>query len=360
MSVTARRPEGGGLHAGSGGIDPVRPASRDGKEPLPGPIIDAAIGWAVKLDYNQPTPEARSAFERWLQADPLHAVAWARVASLRQPFADFRPTVLRATLEAADARRDRRRLSRRAAMKLLSLAAMTLGVGWVVREQTPWQRLLADASTATGEQKTLRLADGTVIVLNTDSAVSTDLAHEDRFVVLRRGEIRITTGADAAAPARFGHERPFWVSTPFGRLRALGTRFTVRLDEGRARISVQEGAVALHPSDESASHVVRAGESRWLARHGTEPADLQGFEADSWADGVIAGKNIRLADLLEELSRYRSGRITCDERVAGLRVSGLFQTRDTDQTLQFLMRTQPVSVSYRTRFWVSVGPESGQ
>lgn len=343
-------------HRGAGVIGPNPHEAPDGKKPLPEDVVDAAITWAVKLDYNDPAPEVRRAFERWLQADPLHALAWARVDSLKQPFASFPPKLLRGTLAAAGAKREQRLSSRRATMKLLSLAGLALGVGWVVRDQAPWQRLLADASTAVGERKTLRLADGTVIVLNTDSAVSTDLAGERRLVVLRRGEMLVTTGPDAGAPAK----RPFWVYTPFGKLQALGTRFTVRLDERRARISVQEGAVELHPDGGGASHVMRAGESRWLTDDGTEPADLQGIEADSWTEGVIAGRNIRLADLLHELSRYRSGGITCDERVAELRVSGLFQTRDTDQTLQFLVQTQPVSVTYRTRFWVSVGPEPGR
>ena len=83
------------------------------------------------------------------------------------------------------------------------------------------------------------------------------------------------------------------------------------------------------------------------------------IEADAWANGVIAGKDMRLADLLAELARYRPGHITCDPRVAGLRVSGLYHVKDTDQALQFLLQTQPVSVVYTTRFWVSVGPDSG-
>ncbi|MFT4193241.1 MAG: iron dicitrate transport regulator FecR, partial [Ottowia sp.] len=57
-----------------------------------------------------------------------------------------------------------------------------------------------------------------------------------------------------------------------------------------------------------------------------------------------------------EMARYRPGRIVCDPRVADLRVSGLFHIRDTDQALQFLIQTQPVSVTYLTRWWVMVGP----
>lgn len=327
-----------------------------GDEALPGDIVDAAINWTVKLDYGSPRPETRHAFERWLQADPRHALAWQRVAAVRQPFADVPPRLLRATLDAVDSGRKPGRGGRRSAVKLLSLLGLALGAGWVARERTPWQRLVADASTAVGEQRTLRLEDGSVIVLNTDTAVSTRLGSERRLVVLHRGEILVTTGADARAGAR----RPFWVELPFGRMQALGTRFTVRLEGSRARISVQEGAVELHPLAGDSRHVVQAGESRWLAEDRTEPADLQGFEPDGWSEGVIAGKDLRLADVLDELSRYRSGRIVCDPRVADLRVSGVLHVGDTDQALRFLAQTQPVSVSRRTGLWITVGPAAGR
>lgn len=323
---------------------------------LPQDVIDAAITWTVRLAYNDPAPDHQRAFEQWLHADPVHAVAWERVGALRRPFTGLPPRLARATLEAANLKRGQRVLGRRRATKLLSLTGLILGAGWMVRDHAPWQRLVAQASTATGEQKTLHLPDGTTIVLNTDSAISSDMAGDRRVVVLHRGEMSITTGADTGVSAR----RPFWVATPFGKMQALGTRFTVRLADRRALVSVQEGAVALHPENGppplGAVYTVQTGESRWLDAAGTAPADLQGFTADSWLSGVVAGRNIRLGDLLAELSRYRTGRISCDDRIAGLRVSGLFHIRNTDQALQFLAETQPIRLTYRTRFWVSVGP----
>jgi transmembrane sensor len=332
---------------------------------LPDTIVDAAITWSVKLNYNHATPATHQAFDHWLRAAPLHQQAWERVSTLRSDFTKLPPKLALDTLQVIETKRQNLKLSRRHAMRLLSLAGLTVSVGWLVRDNTPWQRLLADASTATGEQKTLHLTDGTVIVLNTDSAISTDLSGERRLVVLQRGEILITTGADtgghASTAKRPMQKRPFWVETPNGRMQALGTSFVVRLEARGTRISVMEGAVALHPADVSSpdnkSVIVHAGESRWLMNDGTGPTELHGFEDDAFADGVIAGKNIRLADLVTELSRYRTGRIICDTRVADLRVSGVFHIKDTDQALQFLVQTQPVSVIYRTRFWVTVGPE---
>jgi transmembrane sensor len=331
--------------------------SAPGAVGIPASVIDDAIGWAVKLDFSTPVPETRQAFDRWLNAQPAHAAAWQRVQSLKNDFAQIPPRLALDALTTAEARRRAGGLSRRQAVRLLSLAGVAVAAGWVASDQAPWQRLLADYSTATGEQRTVRLDDGTVIVLNTDSAISTALEAGRRLVVLRRGEILVTTGADAGSPRK----RPFWVHTPFGTAQALGTRFVVRLAPGRARVSVQEDAVEIHPLRPAAGSrpvIVRAGESWWLAPDGVAAAQPLGFEPDGWADGVIAGQNIRLADLLDELSRYRPGRIVCDERVAELRVSGVYHLRDTDRALRFLVQTQPVSVALRTRFWVSVGPEA--
>jgi transmembrane sensor len=317
-------------------------------------IIDEAIAWTIRLDYNTPTAAVRHAFEQWHAADPLHALAWQCIGSLRQAFDTVPADLAHSTLNAAASNRRHSQHGRRQALKLLAWGGAALGTGWAARTYAPWPRLLADVSTATGEQKTMTLSDGTVIALNTDSAVSFDLTGDARVITLRRGEISITTGPDADAPAK----RPFWVHTPYGRMQALGTRFQVRLADARARVSVQEGAVALHPASGGEPYVLHSGQSRWLTHDDTVAADLAGIEADSWVDGVIAGKNMRLGDLLAELARYRSGHISCDPGVADVRVSGLYHTRDTDQTLQFLVQTQPIRVYYRTRFWVSVGPDS--
>ncbi|HEY0685126.1 MAG TPA: FecR domain-containing protein [Steroidobacter sp.] len=314
---------------------------------LPSQVIDAAIDWCVRLDYSDATPDVRLAFESWLAADALHALAWQRVRSLNHPFKKVSPRLVRATLDSAAAERTKHR---RNALKLLATGGFLLvGSSYLLREVTPWERLLADASTRVGERRTVRLADETLLELNTDSAVTTDLTGARRLVHLRRGEMLIQTGADSLA----GH-RPFWVRTPFGTMQALGTRFNVRLEEQSARISVQEGAVELHPAGSTASTIVRGGESYQLHRDAALRAESTGIRADAWVDGVIVAKDARLADVLAELARYRVGAITCDPQVADLRLSGIFQVRDTDKTLQFLVETHSLRISYRSRFWVRV------
>ncbi|THU05075.1 FecR family protein [Lampropedia puyangensis] len=329
---------------------------------LPEALVQAAIAWAVRVNYNQPSAQDLKAFNQWLQAEPLHAIAWQRVSSFKGFEAELGPlpnAVAHDALQSAlQLRSKQHTTTRRQALKLLSLTAMAIPCVWLVREQAPWQRMLADASTTVGEQKTLHLEDGSTLILNTDSAVRIALTGTERVITLLRGEIEITTGPDAKARAQQGSKRPLWVHTPMGRMQALGTRFTVRLYDARARIDVQEGAVALHPanSHNTAVATVLAGESHWLTAQESYLADSPGFAANAWVDGVVAGQNIELQVLLAELERYRHGRIVCDPRIGHMRVSGLFHLHDTDRTLQFLAHTLPVELHYRTRWWVTVAP----
>ncbi len=167
-----------------------------------------------------------------------------------------------------------------------------------------------------------------------------------------RAEISIQTGGDPG----FAVKRPFLVRTPFGAVQALGTRFVVRLDEGSALVSVQEDSVALRPADSADSVIAQAGQDWRLDRQRAQRIPEPVMVAHAWTEGVIVGKNLRLADLLHELSRYRRGRISCAPEVADLRVSGTYHVSDTDQALQFLAQTLPIRLRYWTRFWVSVGP----
>ncbi|WP_420992991.1 FecR domain-containing protein [Cupriavidus sp. 30B13] len=331
-------------------------AAADAAE-IPGNIVDEAIAWAVRLDFNVPTPQGREAFARWLAASPLHAAAWGRVQSLNADFARLPARLAHDTLDAADALRAARARQRRDALRALAFGSVALAAGWSGYRHAPWQRLVADYSTATGERRTIALADGTVVVLNTDSAVDVRMDSVQRRITLRRGEMLVTTGHDAQARAR----RPFWVGTPFGAMQALGTRFTVRLYAADARISVQEGAVQLHPATglpaDPGAPIVHAGQSGRLGADGASLVPAPAADPAGWVDGVIAARGMRLDALLAELARYRSGHVGCDARVAALPVSGVFQLGDTDATLQFLVQTLPVKVRFLTRFWVMVGPD---
>ncbi|MBV7481612.1 FecR domain-containing protein [Bordetella sp. BOR01] len=337
----------------------VAPPLAAGRERLAGEVVDAAIAWSIKLAGPQASPRMRQAFAAWLDENPQHAVAWQRVVQVRGDLGGLPPALALNTLNAAQALHDERkrghRLQRRAVLGALSCGGILLGAGWTTYRYAPWQRMTADFSTGVGERRRWQLADGTLLELNTDSAANATLSGEQRWIRVTRGEIMITTGADTGAGAR----RPFWVQTSVGRLQALGTRFVVRLEAGQVRVSVQEGAVALHPDSGATGGVVNAGESRWMSAARDAPAPSPGFAADAWTRDVVAGNDLRLADLLRELQRYQHGHIWCDEQVAGLRVSGVFHTNDVDKALETLALTQPIAIARYTRLLTIVRSKPG-
>jgi transmembrane sensor len=61
-----------------------------------------------------------------------------------------------------------------------------------------------------------------------------------------------------------------------------------------------------------------------------------------------------LAELLADLSRYRTGVLRCDPRIANLRVSGAFPIDNTDLALAALESGFSLRVNRYSRYWVNV------
>ncbi|MDR3016113.1 MAG: FecR domain-containing protein [Delftia acidovorans] len=315
-------------------------------------VLDEAAEWLMRLHDSGATDADRAACERWRQADPQHALAWERAERLLGKLGGL-PAAL--AMPALDRPRSHRAQRRAAVARLAALLAVAPAgwLTWRVADQSGWG---ADLRTATGERRTEHLADGSRLLLDTASAADIRFDGVLRRVTLRQGAISIETAADTARP-----HRPFVVDTAHGRLRALGTRFTVRqegdrADGGPVRLAVTEGAVEVTlRGAASPALVLQAGQQTVLrAGQVTAPQPLQP-EATAWTHGMLMADAMPLAAFCAELSRYRPGLLQCAPEVRGLRVSGSFPLGDTDQTLTMLASTYPVDVQTRMRgYWITV------
>lgn len=304
-------------------------------------LLEAAATWYVQLTAAPASERQRQAWQNWLAQDEKHAQAWAQIERLQQRFAVLSPEVALPALAGVRARR-------RAVAKVLGvlLAAGAAGMGTLALE--PLQSRLAQYRTAKGERRSLQLADGSQLHINTDSAVDIHFSEDLREIRLYRGEVLIRTAAD---PAR----RPLLVHTPQGSVRALGTRFSVYSHIDRSEVRVFEHAVEIRPAA-SATVVQRldAGQqAAFDAQTAEQPVSLAAA-SDAWTQGMLIAPDWPLADLLRELGRYRPGYLTCSEQVAELRVTGAFRVDDTDTALQNLATALPVRVRYLTRYWVRI------
>jgi transmembrane sensor len=323
--------------------------------PLQARVLDEAAEWLMRLHDSGATDADRAACERWRQADPQHALAWERAERLLGKLGGLPAALAMPALDRPRSHRAQRRatVARLAALLAVAPAGWLAWQAWYVADQRGWG---ADLRTATGERRTEHLADGSRLLLDTASAVDIRFDGALRLLTLRHGAISIETAADTATP-----RRPFVVDTAHGRLRALGTRFTVRQEGGRAdggpvRLAVTEGAVEVTlRGAASPALVVQAGQQTVLrAGDATSPQPLQP-EATAWTHGMLMADAMPLAAFCAELSRYRPGLLQCAPEVRALRVSGSFPLGDTDRTLTMLASTYPVDVQTRMRgYWITV------
>jgi len=313
--------------------DPARPGGRAGD------ALEQAAEWFAVLNDDAATEADQRRWREWLDASHEHRQAWARVERIDREFRSVPGRTARQALDAAG--RSRRRL-----LAGLGCGALALPLGALVRQVAPPDFWRADLSTGTGEIESTTLPDGGRLWLNTRSAVTLDYTPERRLVTLLAGEIRIET-----APER----RAFEVETPSGLLRALGTRFGVRLQDAVSRIAVTAGRVAVSPGGDTDREVlVPAGErlrfddTGVLERGATTAADM------AWHRGVLVADDMRLAEFLDELARYRHGVIRYDAAAADLRLVGAYPLDDSDRILAAVEASLPVRVTRLTPWWIRV------
>jgi transmembrane sensor len=313
---------------------------------MPPEVARSAIEWWL-LQQEQGLSEARQQeWLAWRQADPLHEQAWQRIAGVNQQLAGMAAPQQAGIARAALA--PRKPAARRRVVQALALAAFGGGVAWQLEQRTPWRSWVAEARTARGERRQLRLDDGTELVLNGASALDIAYGPAHRWLRLREGEVLVTTARDSVRPAR-----PFAVLTDQGEALALGTRFSVRtLASGGVRVAVFEGAVRLTPRlQPAASVVLGAGEQASLQAGGVSVPEPVHEDSTSWTEGMLVARGMPLADLLAALQPYSDAQLSCEPELAGLRISGTYPLADVPRVLAVLEALPGLALRRRERWW---------
>lgn len=307
-------------------------------------VVKQAIQWMLRLRESGPDQRLQRKCEQWREAHPEHERAWQRVLSLHQDL-DLR-AIPGAGLALHTLETSERRLHRRQALKLLGGAALIGSASWLSKDLqllTDWR---SDYSTGTGERRSVTLPDGSLLQLNTRSAADLAFDARQRLIRLNHGELMLTC-SDAQA-----NGRPLLVQTHDALLEGVNARFTVRQRDDCTQVSVSAGQVALHGPGPSALHWLGSGQHWSIDAHGPRVVEQPDMDAAAWADGLIVTGNMRLADFVAEVARYRPGFLSCSDDVADLRLSGVYRLADTDALLELLPQTLPVRLHQRTRWWV--------
>jgi transmembrane sensor len=269
-------------------------------------------------------PEDWNAAYRWIEQNPAHGVAFARAETgweltdrLRENAPPIGPEAI-----AGPAGRFEALFSRRAIGALL--AATVLGTVGTVAIQK-WSAV-DRYRTAIGQEHAYRLADGSLVHLNTDSAIEVAMQRDQRLVRLLKGEARF----DVA----HSRTRPFIVQAGESTLRAVGTAFNVRLRPELTELTVIEGRVAVRDGIAPA-RTVAAGSGAAI-RGGTvaiTPLEkVQLVQRTAWQSGVIQFDGETLDQAVTEFNRYRRTPIVLgDPQLASIRIGGTFRPGNSEQ-----------------------------
>jgi transmembrane sensor len=312
---------------------------------IPPEVAERGLEWLVELQGGAAPPRLIEDWVAWRAAHPHHEQAWQRIESVSGKLQFLSSPFNSAIAQAALA--PPRAGHRRRVIKGLAVSLFLGGALWGVGEKLPLREWTADYRTAVGERRTIVLADGTQLVLNTDSAVDIRFNDGERRVKLIAGEIFVTTSQNAQ-PA----SRPFLVQTDQGTARALGTAYSVRQEGERTEVGVFKGAVEIRPRESAGQIVVlRAGDqAAYTAKSITAPDHLEEAKT-AWRDGFIVARGMRLDDFMIELSRYSKEALSCDPGIAGLRVSGSFPLDDIGKVLEALRITLDIQTETLPGFW---------
>ncbi|MDM0021658.1 FecR family protein [Variovorax saccharolyticus] len=303
----------------------------------PPSIEEQAALWVVTLDEDPADQAARTACAQWCAEDPRHARA---LETMRRMWQSVTPQ----TPVPAPERRPTRRRASRHALGLLVVLPCLLWLGSAL----PWRIWLADERSAVGEVRQITLADGSLVTLNSDSAIDIDLSGDKRRLRLRRGEVYVEVAKGSA---------PFVVIDRDGSARALGTRYAVRRDAEDTLVTVTESRVLVRPraAPEQATEVA-AGEQVRFDRNGiTQSTRSVAPGALAWRQGRVVFQDAPVAEVLRELARYRPGLLLADDQaLAGLRFTGVLPARQSDEALALLAAALPIEVSRLSPWLVRV------
>jgi transmembrane sensor len=280
------------------------------------PLHLAAADWFVRLQSTEVSLEETLAWQAWIHENPANAEAFARIEEISHALCDVpAPAVVPPAMLARD-RYDasvpigewRPRRAQRWPWAALGVAASFGLIALVAFWKTPSAATNA-FETEIGENRSVTLADGSIVSLGGDTRIEVALSEDVRAIELTRGEALFKVAKDSA--------RPFKVRAGDATIIAVGTEFNVERDSDRAVVSVTEGRVVVKPvtgllpvsllqefKPKLRSVRVSAGQQTTAGSAGIEEPTKMEDPATGWQIGHLAFRLQPLRYVLEDVNRY--------------------------------------------------------
>jgi transmembrane sensor len=340
-------------------------------------LMQQAIEWLVLLRSGDISEKETHEFADWLSQDILHAQAFAKAEDLLNDATvaaqspritssalidtsesdQKKPTIPSTKPTQTSRHPSSTRYTRWMAVPLTVAAAWLFAVNLILPEQAHiLDDYISDYRTGTGELRNIQLADGSHLLLNTNTAVSVDYNNSLRHITLHHGQAQFTVAKDT--------NRPFEVRSGGLGIHALGTVFEVyNPSQGEMSVTVQEHAVAVTIENETHNEEI-ARQSQLEVKEGqrlhydhtghlTAPEAINLAQANAWQQRRLFMNDRPLTELIAELGRYRTGRIfISDPSLKSLRITGAFSLANPDETLAKVRQVLALQETRLGPWWV--------
>lgn len=317
---------------------------------------DQAALWLAYVYSGAATSEGRAKFSSWLERSTANIAAYRNMEQIWRDMV-FAGVETMVSIEAAHEQPasnivapERRsasvfsRLGRRGAvaatMGLAASIVLTLGIWRLEFFDTP---SIGAYRTAVGEIRTVSLSDGTRVTLAADSAIRTIFSRRRRGVELVAGRAWFDVASNPA--------KPFTVVAAATNIQVIGTQFDVDRAPRDVRVSVARGVVRVAPLPGPATRnegirliagqrVVSTLDGRLGPIERFDPAN-----AALWRTGLLIYRDARLSDVVAEVNRYRTNKVTlANERLGEMKITMAVRADQTETLLSGLEATAPLQI----------------
>ncbi|MFC4312347.1 FecR family protein [Steroidobacter flavus] len=321
--------------------------------------VAEASAWFIEFRTGELNQLERDRFTQWIRMSPHHIRAYLQVAEAwaALPAADAQDRFdIEAMIAAArgapenvvvlPSRPVRAGAVQRSRKSIRSLAAVVclcalIPLVWLAMREANVYR------TGIGEQRTLRLADGSTVELNARSAIRVKLSTGERRVVLLEGQALFKVAKDP--------QRPFVVDGGRAQVRAVGTEFDVYRKPDRTTVTVVEGRVAVWQTTprwqvlgqdtadaQPKQFMLAAGEQLAVApKQLKKHEDVDVAASTAWTQNRLVFEDTPLSDVADEFNRYNNQRLVIvDAELQRVGISGRYSSTDPTALIEFL-RAQP-------------------
>jgi transmembrane sensor len=313
----------------------TKPGADDG-------LTRTAAEWWVRLREPEPSPQAVEQWQAWLEADPRHAQAFEQVCRLGETLhvADA-PT--RASLREAFAPSARPRPRWLAGLAIAaSLVIAVLGWRMAMHGGSSNTTGLQRYASEIGQNRDIRLPDGSTIQLGAASNLTARYADGQRDIELSSGEAFFTVSHE--------RDRPFVVAAGPVRIEDLGTAFNVRRTGQQVIVAVTQGRVRVQAptgKKQSGMELLAGQQASYDPRRGVfSMSSVPVDHVAVWRDNRLEFVNEPLSTVIANVNRYSRRPVQiADPRLGDLTFTGTVKINTIDSWIGALPRVFPVQVS---------------